>query len=67
MVSRASGNGLNGRRRNEGRNVWVEELGWVNREEVDDEASSVSGSRRGTGDGVGGDLGSDLGGEDVQT
>jgi hypothetical protein len=47
-------NGLNDRRGNEGRNVRIERLGWVKREEVGEEAGGVGRSHGGTRDGVGG-------------
>jgi hypothetical protein len=60
-------NGLNNRRGNEGRNVGVEGLGWVKREEVGEETGGVGRSHGGTGDGGGGGFASYPGGEDVQT
>ena len=63
----ALGNGLNDRRGNEGRNVGVEGLGWVKREEVGEETGGMGRSHGGTGDGGGGGVASDPGGEDVQT
>ena len=63
----ALGDGLNDGMGNEGRNIWVEGLGRIKREEVGEETGGVGRSHGSTRNGVGGGLASGPGGEDVQT
>ena len=59
--------GLDGGRGNEGRNVGIEGLGWVKREEICEETGGVRRSHGGTRDSVIGGVASDPGGENGLT
>ena len=60
-------NGLDDRRGNKSRNIRIERLGWVEREEVGEKTGGMGRSHRGSRDSVGGGRSSGPGGKDVQT